>query len=85
MQLKRKAFPDVGFFTTSQIRLICTQTDNADQPLTGSAINAWPIGYIKDENQLLLKKLGDQISVTTTDFKDTKAMFNKGTTVYAIQ
>jgi membrane protease YdiL (CAAX protease family) len=75
MQLHRRAFPDVGFFTTSQIRLICTETDNADQPLTGSAINAWPIGYIKDENQLLLKKLGDQISVTPTDFKDTKAMY----------
>jgi hypothetical protein len=73
MGIKRKAFPDVGFFTPSQIRLICTETANADQPLTGSAINAWPIGYIKAQNQLQLKKLGDQITVSTSDFKDTKA------------
>ncbi len=73
MGIKRNAYPDVGFFTPSQIRLICAETANAEQPLTGSAINAWPIGYIKTENQIQLKKLGEEISVKTSDFKNAKA------------
>ncbi|MHC4212204.1 MAG: hypothetical protein ACYSWP_02415 [Planctomycetota bacterium] len=74
MRILRKAFPDAGFFTTSQIRLICTETANANNPLTGSAINAWPIGYINAENQLQLQKLGDQI-IVSTNFKDNKIKF----------
>ena len=35
-------------------------------------MNSWPIGYIKEENQLQLKKLGEQISITTSHFANLK-------------
>jgi hypothetical protein len=66
--LNRKSMATAGYFTASQMRLICKTRDEADNPATGTATNSWAIGYIKAENQLELKKPGEQIAVTTSDF-----------------
>jgi len=67
--IKRKAIKTAGTFTLSQLRLICKQKTNGDL-LAGKAINIYPIGYIKTENQLQRKQLSDRIYLKRADFDD---------------
>jgi hypothetical protein len=49
-----------GPFTPSQLRLICKEKSDK-QRLRGTAINIYPIGYLRGPGQLQLKGLADQI------------------------
>jgi hypothetical protein len=50
-----------GPFTLGQLRLICKQKDNKKR-LQGSAINVYPLGYLRSPGQVQLKGLADQIT-----------------------
>jgi hypothetical protein len=58
-----------GSFTPGQLCLICKQK-NDKLRLEGSAINAYPIGYIKAANQIQLKGLADQITLSDQDMTE---------------
>lgn len=58
-----------GTFTTSQLRLICKEKSDR-QHLGGSAIDIYPVGYIKNVGQLQLKGLADQIKLQSQDITD---------------
>lgn len=63
-----------GSFTPGQLRLICKQVPppaggKKDENIRfqGSAVNAYPIGYLKGASQLQSKGLNDQITLTSQD------------------
>ncbi len=56
-----------GAFSLSQLRLVCNQKEN--EPLKGSAVNAYPVGYFTAKDRIKTKKLGDKIAVPKEDFK----------------
>jgi hypothetical protein len=62
-----------GSFTPGQLRLICKQVPPAggkkDENIRfqGSAVNAYPIGYLKGPSQIQSKNLNDQITLTSQD------------------
>jgi len=55
-------------FTLSQLRLICKQKDDAQNPLAGKAKNIYPVGYLRTAGQLELKQLNDTIKLIGADF-----------------
>ena len=63
--LKKSALKDAGKFTLSQLRLICSPTDQA--PLAGSGKTAYPIGYVGADGRLELKPLSEKIIIQASD------------------
>ena len=41
-----------GKFTTSQLRLICKRSNELQDPLSGKAINVYPVGYLSARDQV---------------------------------
>ena len=68
--LRRGVIKDAGRFTPSQIRLICKQKGLDQDPLAGSAVNLYPLGYIQAQDALKLTRLSEKITVSYTDFED---------------
>ena len=64
----KKALKDAGKFTISQLRLICNENSNAENPLAGRGKNIYPVGYLKRADQIEIKKLSDQIKLDYADF-----------------
>ena len=58
-----------GSFNLSQLRLICNEKANEQQPLKGSAVNAYPIGFFTQANQIQTKNLSEKITVPLDAFK----------------
>jgi len=69
MGIRRDVIKDAGFFTLSQIRLVCTK--NTKKPLSGRGKSFYPIGYMKTSNQLKTTKLTDKIKIDARDFRGT--------------
>lgn len=67
--IKRNAIKRAGMFTLSQIRLICKEK-GYENPLTGKAVNAYPLGYLKAQNRLQKKKLNEKIQIQRSDLED---------------
>ena len=67
--LKKKTIKEAGVFTLSQLRLVCKEKSDAQNPLSGKGKNIYPIGYLKTANQLQIKQLNDQIEIESADFK----------------
>ena len=63
--LKKSALKDAGKFTLSQLRLICSPSDQA--PLAGSGKTAYPIGYVGADGHLELKPLSEKIIIKASD------------------
>ncbi|MHC4624378.1 MAG: hypothetical protein ACYS4W_10815 [Planctomycetota bacterium] len=68
--IKKKVIRDAGRFTLAQLRLVCKPRQFAADPLTGKGRNVYPLGYIKAQNQLRMKKLNDTIEVSVADFEE---------------
>jgi len=68
--IKRSAAKDASHFTVSQLRLICKQKSDSENPFLGKAKNVYPVGYLKAANQLQEKKLSDQIQINREDFTE---------------
>jgi hypothetical protein len=64
-----KALKKGGSFTTGQLRLICKNKEEK-QRFKGSAVIVYPLGYLKNANQVQLKSLAELISVTPQDVKE---------------
>jgi len=58
-----------GAFTTGHLRLICKNKEDK-QRFKGSAIVAYPLGYLKNAGQVQLKSPAELISVSPQDVKD---------------
>jgi hypothetical protein len=67
--LMRNAIKEAGVFTLSQLRLVCKEKSDAQNPLSGKGKNIYPLGYLKTANQLQIKQLNDQIEIESADFK----------------
>jgi hypothetical protein len=65
--IKKGAIKDAGKFTLSQLRLICKQKGDAKDPLTGKGSNVYPIGYLKEADQIQVSSV---IQIVSGDFKD---------------
>jgi hypothetical protein len=61
--IKRSA----GAFSLSQLRLVCNRKEN--EPLKGSALNAYPAGYFTAKDRVKTRKLSDKIDIPKEDFK----------------
>ncbi len=59
-----------GNFTLSQLRLICKQKDDAQKPLAGKGTSIYPLGHLRTSDQLVEKRLNDQIKLESADFKN---------------
>jgi nucleotide-binding universal stress UspA family protein len=57
-----------GTFTLSQLRLVCKQKSDTQNPLAGKGKNIYPIGYLKTPNQLQVKQINDRIELERDDF-----------------
>ncbi|MHC4620210.1 MAG: hypothetical protein ACYTEQ_20885 [Planctomycetota bacterium] len=67
--IKKTAIEEAGKFTLAQLRLICRTRQDAADPLAGKGKNVFPLGYIKAENQLEMKRLNQPIIMTYSDFE----------------
>jgi hypothetical protein len=56
-----------GVFTLSQVRLVCKNSDSADN-LTGSAEVVWPIGYITRDNIVNRLDISQKLTPKQFDF-----------------
>ncbi|MDD5458353.1 MAG: CvpA family protein [Phycisphaerae bacterium] len=73
--IKRKVADQAGTFTLSQFRLICkNQTDR--NKLTGSAVNAYPVGYLDENNRLVVTDAGEVLTIQRSDFADNAKILN---------
>jgi len=68
MGIKKLALKDAGKFTLSQLRVICRQKSDTGKSSAEKGINVYPIGYLKTQDQLQIKKLNEMIEITTKDF-----------------
>jgi len=68
--LRRTNIKEAGIFTPSQLRLICKQKGLDEEPLAGSAVNVYPLGYIQAQDTVKLTRLSERITVSYTDFED---------------
>lgn len=59
----RSALKDASTFTPSQLRLICKNKSDADNPVGGKGKNVYPIGYLKSANELQTKRLNERITI----------------------
>jgi len=66
--IRKSAIHQAGTFSLSQLRLICKPKTEADKPYAGKAKNAYPIGYLKSDQQLQDKSLHEPIKITSADF-----------------
>lgn len=64
---KGSAKKTVGF-TLSQLRLICKPKTGTQNPIKGTAKNIFPLGFMKNENQLQIQKLSDKIFISKDNF-----------------
>ena len=71
--IKKKAAMEAGTFTLSQFRLICkNQTDR--NKLSGSAVNAYPVGYFDENNRVAVADAGEVLTIERDDFTDNVKM-----------
>ena len=56
--------PNGKYFTTAQLRLICKEKADSDNPLKGKAVNIYPRGYISTKDRLETKQLNELIALT---------------------
>ena len=68
--IKRTALEKAGKFTPSQLRLICKREHAAQEPLRGENLNAYPLGYMLEENRLKTVDLSEQINISFKDFEE---------------
>ena len=59
----KKRVKNADVFTLSQLRLMCKAKANTDNPLAGSAVNAYPIGYLNSSGEVLLNKADDIVKL----------------------
>jgi hypothetical protein len=64
--IKKSALRDAGNFTLSQLRLICKPKEYAKDPLAGKGRNVYPIGYLKEADQIQASNL---IQIGRDDFE----------------
>jgi len=60
---------NAGSFSLSQLRLICNEKENQEQPLSGAGLNAYPIGCFTQTGQIRLEKLSQKIEIPAGAFK----------------
>ncbi len=66
--IRKKLLKEVGKFTTSQLRLVCTDKNAGADPFASAAKAVYPLGYLVRSNQLQRKRLNDLIELSLEDF-----------------
>ncbi|MFC1676963.1 hypothetical protein ACFL3G_07870 [Planctomycetota bacterium] len=66
--IRKKLLKEVGKFTPSQLRLVCTDKTAGAEPFASAAKAVYPLGYLVTANQLQRKQLGDLIVLDSDDF-----------------
>lgn len=56
---------NAGLFSHTQLRLICKREGNSDNPLAGEAINVYPVGHLKSEDEI---RIDPDVTLSGTDF-----------------
>ncbi len=68
--IRKNALDDAGSFTLSQLRLICKQQTDLEDPLAGKGQNIYPTGFLTAPGQIQIKRLNEVITVNRSDFED---------------
>jgi len=66
--ISKRALKDAGTFTLAQLRLICKQKTDVQNPLAGKAESVYPVGYLQTAEKLQTRKLSDRIELESGDF-----------------
>jgi hypothetical protein len=66
--ISKRALKDAGTFTLAQLRLICKQKTDVQNPLAGKAESVYPVGYLQSAEKLQTRKLNDRIELESGDF-----------------
>lgn len=56
-----------GKFTASQLRIICKNSSETQNPLTGTAVNVYPVGHLRSASQM---QVTNEISLDNSSFND---------------
>ncbi len=64
LMIVRVEFRRSATLTLAQLRLICKDRNQMTDPLAGSAVNVYPIGYMKEPGKIETKRLSQQIRIT---------------------
>jgi hypothetical protein len=67
--ISSNAVGEAGTFTLSQLRLICKQESDDQNPFAGKGQNIYPVGYMTAPDTLQIKRLNDVVKVTLSDFE----------------
>ncbi|MBN2590627.1 MAG: CvpA family protein [Sedimentisphaerales bacterium] len=54
--VKNEEKVNAGKFTASQLRLICKKSTEMQNPLSGTAVNVFPVGHLRSANQIQVTK-----------------------------
>ncbi len=65
--VKTESKVTAGKFTASQLRIVCKKSTELQNPLSGSSINVFPIGYLRPANQMQVMK---EISLDNNSFNN---------------
>ncbi len=65
--IKNEDKVSAGKFTASQLRIICKNSSETQNPLTGTAINVYPVGHLRSANQMQVTR---EISLDNSSFND---------------
>ncbi|MHC4720254.1 MAG: CvpA family protein [Planctomycetota bacterium] len=67
--ISKRALKDAGTFIPAQLRLICKQKTDVQNPLAGKAESVYPVGYLQTAEKLQTRKLNDRIELESGDFR----------------
>lgn len=68
--LKNEDKVSAGRFTASQLRLICKRSTEIQESLSGTAINVYPVGHLRSQNQI---QVTTEIQLDNNSFGDAPA------------
>lgn len=75
VEILKRALPDAGKFTLSQVRLICRPRGNSSHRLAGTGHTIYPVGYLDSRGRLVQEPLNAQVTINPNDVSgDAKSM-----------
>lgn len=75
VEILKRALPDAGKFTLSQVRLICRPRGNSSHRLAGTGHTVYPVGYLDSRGRLVQEPLNAQITIEAKEIPgNTKSM-----------
>ncbi len=66
--IRRSAIRQAGRFALSQVRLICKERSANQEPLKGTGVNVYPVGYMASANAVHVRRLPEVVALSNEDF-----------------